>query len=248
MPAYEHLADNFGHGHVVYGLDGPRKQALNALQTHGFERTSKVSKPFSCGLASKTKRNIIIQNDLTNAVWDPGSANQYATDKNIKKALVNGQTGIHFKALLSGHDKYNVASRVDLETDPVKKATNAWKRTSKAGLEFHVKNNRTVHFIMTGLNIHDIASKSGHGQSITSSELRWLYRHRHLDNVKDNVKFYNADQEMSHDEVFSDPAWGAYRPKHLYQGDWERTSRRSDSLDEGSRYKPMPTRVRLNSV
>lgn len=221
--AYEDLANNFHNGDVIYGLDVPRAQALRTLKTHNVERTQPITTVYCCGLFSSTKvkRNIVIQNDLTNAVWDPSSPNKYSSRKKIKSELADAKKGVTFKSFLKTHVNYNVKSRHDPETDSMKKAKNAWQRTSKAGLEFSVRNKGTVHFIITDLQIDSVASKKGHGESITSGELRWLYRHKNVQDVIDHVKFYNADGEVSHDEVFNNSSWDAYQPSQTYGSNWE---------------------------
>lgn len=221
--AYEILAANFQNGDVIYGLDSPRAKALEALAKQQINRTQPITKIYCCGLFSSTteKTNIIIQNDITNAVWDPKDPTKYSSNKSINRTLVDGQRGVGFKGFLANHPNYDVASREDPELDPMKKAKNAWQRTSKAGIEYHVKSQGCVHFIMTDLDIAAVASKKGHGASITSGELRWLYRHQNVDAVKNHVRFYFADRELTHANVFSDPAWEAYSPKHTYGANWE---------------------------
>lgn len=223
--AYEALAKNFKNGDVIYGLDAPRAEALRELkENHGVQRDKPVTKVYCCGLfnSSVMKKNIVIQNDITNAVWNPSSPTVYSNDKQIHNTLVDGNRGVRFKQFLQNHSKYNVAARPDNTTsDLSKKAQNAWQRTSKAGLEFHAKSSGTVHFIITGLDIGAVVSKQGYGESITSAELRWLYRHKDVDDVRHHVKFYDKDGELSHEDVFSNPAWASYQPKHTYDADWQ---------------------------
>ncbi len=229
---YEKLADNFTDGDIIYGLDSPRSEALQTLKKRGVERQALVTSAYFCGLPGrkKTKKNIIIQNDITNAVWNPASPNEYSSNKSIKKELLDSQRGIGFKDFLSNHPTYNVADRPDSATDPVEKGTNAWRRTSKAGLEHHVKSAATVHFIVKDLKIDVVASKMGHGTSITSSELRWLYRHKDTNDVINHVKFYDPSGEIPQDIIFNDPQWNAYKPKKTYGRNWE-PSKRSPLTD-----------------
>ncbi|MPY25557.1 hypothetical protein [Shewanella sp. YLB-07] len=224
--AYEALADNFQDGDVIYGLDVPRAVALQMLKSRYVNRTQPIINVYCCGLFSSTttKRYIIIQNDLTNAVWNPSLPGRYSSNKSINSELVDGQRGIAFKNFLGNHPNYNVASRLDLEIDLVKRSKNAWQRTSKSGLEFHVKSKGTVHFIITNLQIDAVVSKVGYGESITSAELRWLYRHKNVQDVIGHVKFYVADKEVLYRDVFNNPAWETYTSSKTYGSDWKVTT------------------------
>lgn len=219
--AYEALAAAFRGGDVIYGLDQPRAAARTAIINSGHSQTTTVPKMhLGCIPGTPTtKTNILIQNDLTNAVWDAGKPNEYASKKSIGKTLTDKNRAVAFREFLKGHDRYNVA-RQGYDTSNMAEARKAWGRTSKAGLEFQTRRGATVHFIMEGLidTLDQIAGKIGYGAkgNITSAELRWLYRHRNLDEVRDNVRFWLSDRELSHDEVFNDDAWNAYQPTNEY--------------------------------
>ncbi|QUM80091.1 hypothetical protein HWV01_07195 [Moritella sp. 5] len=218
--AYETLADNFQDGDVIYGLDSPRKAALKTLEKRNIKRTKPIKMAYSCGLLNtkKTKDNILIQNDITNAVWNPQSPKEYSSDESINTTLVDGQRGITFKEFLKEHSSYNVASQFDV----LKEYKEAWKRTSKAGLEFQVKSKGIVHFILTDLEISEAMSKKPpHGDGITSAELRWLYRHKDVQDVIAHVKFYMEDKEVLFQEVFTNPDFESYTPSSTYGSDWE---------------------------
>jgi len=218
--AYEALAAAFQNGDVLYGLDVPRAEALEALKNHGIARTGSSTKIYLCGIIrrTQTRTNVTIQNDLTNAVWDPANPGQYAPDESIVKQLSDPNRGRDFKRFLDGHPKYNVANQ------PTNTGLKSWNRTSKAGLEFQTRRGNTVHFIMTDLinTIDQIASKTRYGKkgNITSAELRWLYRHRNFEDVKNHVRFWLKDREMQHDEVFNREEWNSYTPKNGYDADW----------------------------
>lgn len=77
---------------------------------------------------------------------------------------------------------------------------------------------KRVHFFIDGLDLLSVANKTeGHGRSVTASELRWLYRHRYLPDVQDNLIFWKNYKKVSLEYVFSLPLWSAYRPKKIYQ-------------------------------
>lgn len=212
MP-YEALALAFEDGDVLYGLNEPRATALNAL---GRARTVHVGRVvLGCipwGEVEKT--NVLIQNDITNAVWDPLHAGRYSSSRHIRRTISDGNRGVAFRQFLRSHDRYDVASLGLGPGDGVR----GWTKTSKAGLEFHARTNRTVHFIITDIAFGDVASKTRYGAkgNITSAELRWLFRHRQTPEVKNFVRFWTEDREFSHAEVFDDPAWSTYNPKQTY--------------------------------
>lgn len=69
---------------------------------------------------------------------------------------------------------------------------------------------------LIGDDIGVVISKEGHGASITSSELRWLYRHRDLPEVRSNLIFYRDGKKISHEEIFGKSEWSNYHPKNQY--------------------------------
>lgn len=211
MP-YDQFVMDFQDGDVIYGLDRPRADALDELlRRRNLNRQETIV--CLCGLSSKQLSNIFIQNDITNAVWNPMDATKYSKNGFIGEVLVDKQRGIEFKHFLAAHPKYNVSD----QSEPRNVGVNGWKRTSKGGLEFQTTiRHCMVRFIVTGLDFAVIASKVGDGQSITSSEMRWLYRHRNVQDVRDHVAFYNENQRLTIDQVFADPAWLNYHPKNVY--------------------------------
>lgn len=75
-----------------------------------------------------------------------------------------------------------------------------------------------VHFFIDKLDLLAIADKSeGFGMSVTASELRWLYRHRYMSDVQQNLTFWNDYKVISNDCVFSLPLWRAYIPGNTYK-------------------------------
>lgn len=217
----------------MYGLDAPRAKSMAALNAAGFKRKEAI-KPQSKNILKsirqsfrkvKEKSNIIIQNDITNAVWDVGKPAEYSDDITIKKLLNDPQRAIQFREFIELHPKYNVIKQDEVTEllekpwDAMKLGVPLWKRTSKAGLEFQLLvRKEKLHFItdIIGDDIDVVVSKEGHGKSITSSELRWLYRHRDLPEVKGNLIFYKNGKVISHDEVFGNSGWANYKPKKTY--------------------------------
>ena len=227
------LADAFKPGDIVYGLDAPRREAVSALVAAGFKQKEAIKPPTRNVLAAlrqsfrkpSVKSNTLIQNDITNAVWDAGKPLEYADDRTIGKQLNDAGRAIQFKSFLSTHNKYDVVKQEDarlLASQPgnaMKLGVPLWKKTSKAGLEFQLLvRQKPLHFIADtiGDNIGAVVSKQGHGASITSSELRWLYRHKDLPEVRANLFFYKEGKKVSHDSIFGNADWANYRPKKTY--------------------------------
>ncbi|WP_346423951.1 RHS repeat-associated core domain-containing protein [Serratia marcescens] len=228
------LTEIFQWGDILYGLDKPREKSLSALSSAGFKRKEAIKPPTKSILKSirqsfrkvKEKTNIIIQNDITNAVWDVGKPKEYSNDKTIHKQLNDPERAIQFRNFISSHEKYNVIVQDEstkLMAEPWKAmqlGVPLWKRTSKAGLEFQLLvRKKTLHFMtdLIGDDIGVVISKEGHGASITSSELRWLYRHRDLPEVRSNLIFYREGKKISHEEIFGKNEWKNYHPKNQYK-------------------------------
>ncbi|MDE9535686.1 RHS repeat-associated core domain-containing protein [Xenorhabdus bovienii] len=227
------LIHEFKEGDILYGLDNPRATALADLAKVGFKRTSKSTANSgnvfsrlrqSFRKKNNTKRNILIQNDITNATWDASKPREYATDKSIKKEVHDYQRVIGFREFLSEHPKYNVKNDNELVTalinnPSITTSVPLWQKTSKAGLDYQLFERKApVPFLVDtiGNDINTVISKQGHGASITSSELRWLYRHKDTKEVKENLKFWRDGKAVPHSEVFSEAKWSSYQPKHRY--------------------------------
>ncbi|WP_079774648.1 type III secretion system protein [Salmonella bongori] len=189
---------SFQSGDVVYGLCKARER-VNTLINSLYEFSEK---------------DIVIQNTLTDAVWDRMRGNVFSNDEKIAKKLNDIQRGVFFREFLSQHQKYNITDDKfsDLSNEE------RWIKTSKAGLEFQTRlRERSVIFVVDNLvdAITDIANKTGkHGNAITAHELRWIYRNRHDDLVKQNVKFFLNGESISHEDIFSLVGWKQYKPKN----------------------------------
>ncbi|EOA6875047.1 type III secretion system effector EspK [Escherichia coli] len=189
---------HFRPGDIVYGLSSPREKLVNSI---------KLVNDFS-------KKDIVIQNTLTNAVWDARTPRKYKQDSLIKRALNEHERGTKFKQCLKNHNNYNVIM-ADLS---IYNRDKLWAKTSKAGLEFQTLiRNRTVMFCADGLviSLKLIANKSeGYGQSITASELRWIYRNKDNSQIMKNIKFYLHGKEIPAERILDTPEWKDYRPKY----------------------------------
>ncbi len=232
--AYAALGRAFRSGDIMYGLMFDRDEAQFAVERQGHRRSpGRLLSRLYRWTRGAVPVNVLVQNDLTNSVWGSSTADRYASNAEIATKLVRPGRGARFRAFLQSHDRYDVAGAarrlgVSALTDPDMKVA-FWRRTSKAGLEFQLTQTRhTVHFaverIMETLDV--VAAKRGpYGQGVTASEFRWLYRHQDTAAVRNQVRFWNAEGEVSHDEVFNDPRWAAYSPTQRYDAAWESARR-----------------------
>lgn len=88
-----------------------------------------------------------------------------------------------------------------------------WKRSSKLGIEMAASDaGNKIHFVLDGLDYSAILSKQGYeGQSVTSSELRYVYRNRLRLNEK--IHFYEKGEEVPAPWVSNPTQWKAYTPR-----------------------------------
>lgn len=227
------LTEIFQWGDILYGLDEPLESFVSVLNSSGFKRKEAI-KPSTNNIfklirrffrKAKEKTNIFIQSDVTNAVWDINKPTEYSDDKRTNKRLNDPERAIQFKQFISSHERYNVIAQdeaTELKLKPWRKkqlSIPLWNKTSKAGLEFQLLvRKKPLHFIadIIGDDIGVVVSKKGYGTSITSSELRWLYRHRDLPEVRSNLTFYRDGKKISHEEIFGKSEWSNYHPKNQY--------------------------------
>ncbi|MDM3869428.1 RHS repeat-associated core domain-containing protein [Proteus faecis] len=227
------LTEIFQWGDILYGLDEPLESFVSVLNSSGFKRKEAI-KPSTNNIfklirrffrKAKEKTNIFIQSDVTNAVWDINKPTEYSDDKRTNKQLNDPERAIQFKQFISSHERYNVIAQdeaTELKLKPWRKkqlSIPLWNKTSKAGLEFQLLvRKKPLHFIadIIGDDIGVVVSKKGYGASITSSELRWLYRHRDLPEVRSNLTFYRDGKKISHEEIFGKSEWSNYHPKNQY--------------------------------
>ncbi|ECD9376915.1 hypothetical protein FNI58_04115 [Salmonella enterica subsp. salamae] len=196
LPAGE--ASIFQPGDIVYGLNKERSRVIELVES----------------VYNLSEKDIIIQNTLTDAVWRGMDGSVFSKDEVIAERLNDVQRGISFRDFLSQHPRYNITDSKfsDLSNEDL------WMKTSKAGLEFQTKlRDRTVIFLADCLvdTVSEIAAKKGkYGNAITAHELRWVYRNRNDDQVKNNVKFFLKGQAITYEDVFTKPGWEQYTPKN----------------------------------
>jgi hypothetical protein len=122
-----------------------------------------------------------------------------------------------FRVFLEKHSKYNPQLNPSTQEVDVRVG-----RACKGALEFTVKNNRKIHFVLDGLDINRVfrdLKKDKIDRAITGKEIKWLYRHRADDEVKKNVTFYENGQVTDAPWVKNPEQWEAYDEHRKSQED-----------------------------
>jgi insecticidal toxin complex protein TccC len=86
------------------------------------------------------------------------------------------------------------------------------------GIEIVAQGNNKLHYHLDGINIAAITKKyQFEGNSISASELRYLFRKRYHNALPFNVIFYKNNSEVSAPWIDSETAalWEDYRPKSM---------------------------------
>ncbi|MCS3836244.1 insecticidal toxin complex protein TccC [Pseudomonas sp. JAI111] len=218
---YGTLVSAFEEGDILFGLREPRDLALKALEKAGVKEFSRLPlwKEGIPRLLWEKKRNVLKQNDLTDAAFGPTvTAGVYNSDEQIKAELVDAERGVAYKEFAMTNryfqkDEKGVGNFFEVNVP-------MWRRSSKAGLEFQIfERDKKVLFAIDNLidTLDDIVSKKpGAGTSVTASEIRYVYRRKDTPEVKNNVKFFVAGRELSQAEFFNHPAWKNYHPRKTY--------------------------------
>lgn len=144
-----------------------------------------------------------------------------------------GKKNQSFLDAIAIHKKYKTATNSGDTNEAV-------RRKCKAGIEWGVSQKKQIHFILDNLDLEAVVNKNYAGKnsdraatsteaknrSITGSELRWIYRNRHLAEVQAHVQFWAIEEkclppwEADLDSCinnkpfkFSKALWAGYIPK-----------------------------------
>lgn len=172
------------------------KHSENLYKPGNFYETSK-----------SIHRNKEVQSDTERAIRFKQFLQQHPR-WNIEKGInLSGSEGIHMNRLFPSGKVVDInpallKKNMKLRKVPKKKdhisldySKQAWMRTSKAGLAFQLSEGKgRVHFLLDGIDYQRVVNKMP--GDITSSELRWLYRHRQEPAVMSNVIFWLEGQRV----------------------------------------------------
>ncbi len=180
---------DFEFGDLVFGLSNPRLRFFNLS---GFYATNEMGVVMSSFAATATER----------ALMNTG----------VKK--YPEKQGDFERALLS-HPKYKEIYNKfgSLHGDHVFDELEWISRKCKAGLYWASNSDMIVHFILDDIDMDRVVFKKD--ESITASELRWLYRNKNDEGVKITVKFWKDGGYVPApwDSEDGKKLWGNYKPK-----------------------------------
>ena len=199
---WEELAKIFADGDILYGLDQGRGAAKKAILEH--RRTVEQQTVVFCFFRrTRQFERIVIQNDITNSVFDP-TKDGLKTNGQINKTKAvqsDPSRATSFRDFVASHPKYSLANYK--ATGNMDDARAAWLKTSKAGLEFQAtkRSGFKIHFILDGLKFDRVLAQDSVAASvaatkirtpldITSGEVRWLFRHRNDASVTQAIVFW----------------------------------------------------------
>ncbi|MFW5436845.1 RHS repeat-associated core domain-containing protein [Paenibacillus apiarius] len=229
-----------GNGDLFYGLSGPRTDYIKAVEPR-FDVDAPNAPPMVIDQYNNmvaTKITVALHekygNKMSKYVASEANIQKYAKkfqvgeglQGSVMKARKNYPLWDDYFNLGEGKPKFNI-SGIYKET-----AENygsdfyhsflfknhlanrlLWKRGSKLGIEIAASNERTkIHFVLDNLNIEQVVTKNPEGgQSITASELRYIYRNR--ERLNGRVIFYRNGQRLDKAPWEEKPdEWSSYQP------------------------------------
>lgn len=127
---------------------------------------------------------------------------------------------------VSNHEKYS-----SIQSEPYTEMANrrfydnpslVFGRKCKAGLGWATESDIHVNFLLDNLNMDEIVDKipdtrnltfEAPTTSITSRELRYLYRNRNNEKIRSNVQFWNEGKPVAPPWKSDPETWSRYKPK-----------------------------------
>ena len=225
------IVKNFHKGDLMYGISTGRDTPyLKVVEDFHKKNPAEHGKFESNDWARRRHRNTMSM--IINSYSDPfrsslsdklkstffgGETRKTAIKDAVKMAKI-GRSESHgfdfetYKSIATGHSKLKV-------TRKHKDEWTWWKRGSKSGIEMVSQNpassTRKLHFILDGADMEGVTTKYSerYGNSITASELRYVYRH--WDSLENKVIFYKGNKVTNapwKDEASKDgKLWEAYK-------------------------------------
>lgn len=89
-------------------------------------------------------------------------------------------------------------------------------RKCKAGLGWASENDIHVNFVLDKIDMNEVVDKtseSSMAKSFTSRELRYLYRNRNNEKIRNNVQFWNEGKPVKPPWETDPETWSKYKPK-----------------------------------
>lgn len=238
-PDWNNLANDFKPGDKLYGLAGARPQGAVKNAAAGkanvidqlnnqFLGTAFIG-PMGKDAGEKAKKD-----PTTPMAKEWKKAASYGEPNKMANAPTNEQQkeAAEYRKWLEKHPKYSPTT-TEVRKEPLSSPFRQWDRTkksSKAGLEYTTKEKQNnVHFMLDGLNQKAVVNKLDHKNmrpeqkinpvtgdsqnSITASELRFLYRKQNDTAIMSNVKFWQGGQQVQAPWKTNPALWANYKPK-----------------------------------
>ena len=226
--AYETLAKKFKPGDLIYG---------NGEEVALAETAVKNAKSYT-SYFGLDKTCILIQNTITDSTVDvKGMTNVYnplpafipkdsipdkldSNSNQLTKSKSDVKRTEKYQEHIAQHERWDPELKGGKEGEPFvgtvsEQRLKIWKRTSKGGLEFQtIVRQRKIHFLVGNMNMNHVVNKTGGargGESVTSTELRWLFRNWNNSRVRNNVIFWDHNGKIRAPWESAPQTWAGYK-------------------------------------
>ncbi|AEN67271.1 hypothetical protein Entas_4590 (plasmid) [Enterobacter soli] len=215
------IVRNFHNGDLMYGLSGPREIYLKEVEEYHKKNPSeanswarrpvgRASMSMIINSYSDPVRSVLSLNNIRFSSLNDITKSRTKKIKDAIKMASVGKTskyGFDFPAyqeIAINHPKLRIAAKHNDEYQ-------WWKRGSKSGIEIIAQqpsqSHRKIHFILDGLDVAGVVNKKI--ESITSSELRYIYRR--WDRLNGRIIFYFGGNVCP-------PPWTSPRERDIWSG------------------------------
>jgi hypothetical protein len=196
MPFTPPFRDALAPGDLVYGLSGPRSRWIDLMRADETQY---------CTIDS----------------YGGSSSNR----RFLNMVGIRPPNQQDFSLFLKNHPRYGVIFDIDRGMHGEHIDHN--RKKCKAGLGWIASQQKmgfAVHFILDEIDMSEVIEKRPNAncgvgvRSVTGSELRWVYRNRHVPAVRNCVQFWRNNQPVVPPWMFSSSPsrkidWSAYVPK-----------------------------------
>jgi len=153
------------------------------------------------------KRPMLIRKGVGGKKGDPISAGhpEYNDEKLRGERCLRG--------VIMGHEKYKDTFNLLKNPKVAHEQGPGFAHKCKAGLTMALQENRQIHYALDGIKMDAVVGKSGGrraGDSITSRELRWLFRNREEEKSGLLLHFYFNNLEVPAPWISDPDLWAGY--------------------------------------
>lgn len=126
-------------------------------------------------------------------IWEQAEANslEFAGKSKDPDYTLRSALG-HLKTFRAYYNKPGEKDAYPIKDDSDEERQKGWRRGSKAGIRNTIKGDKhQIHFVLDGLNLKNVFDKTEtQSKSVTSTELRFIYRNWQDSDFRKGVKFY----------------------------------------------------------